>query len=704
MKKFYSILSLIVAGSLSVSAQQLPNANFETWVDCVPWSSVNNTTAYGKTPQSWCISHVYPTTGSMAASGRTETGSSTSGRTGNAVYVNNVNKLSNGIPGYFTLGTTWSTSIKTGSNKDGGTWGGLQFTYRPDAVAFYYKSGTKQPTFVAYSWTGTYYQASVPGNLNVYVIGSGTATTCTMVNRERNIFKMATSQGGAVTCSGDTALIAYNITRLEANKSDWTYAVMPLTYRNGKTQNPEMLNIIMSADDYFSDSPTASTEVNLTVDDMVLLYYSRLASLSVNGTPIAGFNSDTYSYTIDSEMPAESAFAYTTLGNSGSGRVAISLDKENAIATLTVTNANAGGTDVDGATQHVYTLQFNKPQGGGEDPKPESPVYGGTIYRGSLRIYMGGDMENDITEGRGHGNVHIISTGANECTFVLPNFSLTIDDNEFSLGDIIVEKVATSRSGEKTNYTGSKNGMQLMLGEDAINCNVNVTGFSEGNNAEMEISVDWILDPDAGEDGIIPIAVFFNGLTYAGTVYDGTLQIYMGDDLENDITEGTGSGRVHIMNTGANLCTFVLPDFTLYIDGTPYSLGDILVENVSTTTAGSQTNYTGSKDGMELSLAGEPILCNVRLTGYTQTDGHAYMEISVDWILDADAGEDGIIPITVYFNGERDLMAIDSVDTDNNDAPVEWYNIQGMRVKGENLPAGIYIRRQGTDTTKILVK
>lgn len=43
-------------------------------------------------------------------------------------------------------------------------------------------------------------------------------------------------------------------------------------------------------------------------------------------------------------------------------------------------------------------------------------------------------------------------------------------------------------------------------------------------------------------------------------------------------------------------------------------------------------------------------------------------------------------------------------DADNDSMPVEYYNLQGIRMNGENLPAGLYIRRQGSKTEKILVR
>lgn len=48
-----------------------------------------------------------------------------------------------------------------------------------------------------------------------------------------------------------------------------------------------------------------------------------------------------------------------------------------------------------------------------------------------------------------------------------------------------------------------------------------------------------------------------------------------------------------------------------------------------------------------------------------------------------------------------DVIADEVID---ENAPVEYFNIQGVRVNGDNLPAGLYIRRQGTKAAKILVR
>ncbi|MCM1348445.1 MAG: hypothetical protein NC338_03455 [Firmicutes bacterium] len=56
---------------------------------------------------------------------------------------------------------------------------------------------------------------------------------------------------------------------------------------------------------------------------------------------------------------------------------------------------------------------------------------------------------------------------------------------------------------------------------------------------------------------------------------------------------------------------------------------------------------------------------------------------------------------------DAELAAIGEIAVETEvdvNAPVEYFNIQGIRVNGENLPAGLYIRRQGNKATKILVR
>lgn len=60
---------------------------------------------------------------------------------------------------------------------------------------------------------------------------------------------------------------------------------------------------------------------------------------------------------------------------------------------------------------------------------------------------------------------------------------------------------------------------------------------------------------------------------------------------------------------------------------------------------------------------------------------------TVEWNMYEDDAESGIQDVVVDEN-----------------APVEWFNLQGVRVNGENLTPGIYIKRQGSKAVKVLVR
>ena len=55
--------------------------------------------------------------------------------------------------------------------------------------------------------------------------------------------------------------------------------------------------------------------------------------------------------------------------------------------------------------------------------------------------------------------------------------------------------------------------------------------------------------------------------------------------------------------------------------------------------------------------------------------------------------------------GPSSLGAIDDIfgDADAN-APVEYYNLQGIRVAADNLTPGFYVVRQGSKTAKVLIR
>lgn len=296
MRKFYITLLAMVL-TLPAVAQQIPNAGFGlSWVDCVPWTSSGNEKTQGTTPESWTISHVI----GMSGLGATVVGEKADGyESMSAVKIYNMHNSmmeSQKVPGYITLGTTWSTSTVSFSpfgpaNMDGGTFGGIEFTGRPEKITFMYKferaTENDQPAnAIAYLWKGTYTQKDVPGEIKM----SG-PSTIDMVDRDRNILGIETAKGGEVTKTDDAELIAVGKTVITETTTDWVKGEIVFDYKSEAT--PEKLNIIFAANDYFSSDNI--TEGNaLTVDNIKAVYagekqqYDGKLVIDMSGTSLTG--------------------------------------------------------------------------------------------------------------------------------------------------------------------------------------------------------------------------------------------------------------------------------------------------------------------------------------------------------------------------------------------------------------------------------
>ncbi len=61
-----------------------------------------------------------------------------------------------------------------------------------------------------------------------------------------------------------------------------------------------------------------------------------------------------------------------------------------------------------------------------------------------------------------------------------------------------------------------------------------------------------------------------------------------------------------------------------------------------------------------------------------------------------------LLMLEPVFTGEEQSGIANVIADDNANAPVEYFNLQGIRV--ENPTTGIYVRRQGSNVTKVLVK
>ena len=289
-KKFLLLAALAGGVTLGAQAQQLTNSTFDNeWVKCYPYVAGNYVTEErGTQPDGWTISNV----NGMNGTGATVVGSEDNSHTGHGKAVNLVNKAnqymkSQKVPAYLTLGTTWSTSyvkFLKPTNNDGGTFGGINFTNKPDAITFDYKTNSSQaqkPMVIAYLWSGSWSQADVPTEIKM----GKTPATETMVDRDRNILGMSTSQGGEVT-NNNGVKIASMQQEITAKTNDWETATFDFTY-DKPNATPEKLNIIFSAGNYFADAAQVVEGLKVCIDNVKLVYYHELLSVKYNGSSYA---------------------------------------------------------------------------------------------------------------------------------------------------------------------------------------------------------------------------------------------------------------------------------------------------------------------------------------------------------------------------------------------------------------------------------
>lgn len=330
------------------------------WETCIPWDSKGNTESSGTQPKGWHMSNVQTALGAVVAGAKAE------GSNGTTVAVKLTNKEMAGqmIPAYMSLGTPWATAETKGTkvrNADGGVFGGTTFTYRPDAISFDYQrdnsKGKENATAIAYLWKGTWTQTNVPGNTAVGVFGYGTATKVTMTNRDRNVLGNETSAtlGDPATHTADAKLIAKLEQSIsESTKGTWKNMTIPFTY-NDATAVPEYINVIFAANDYFGGRNGIVAGNSLTIDNVKLVYYHALNSLTYNGNKVANFDEGKTEYTLNGKLAEDfDKVKFTVKGVGATYDVA--KDEANNVATITV---KGNDYDVNPSSKTVYTIKFD---------------------------------------------------------------------------------------------------------------------------------------------------------------------------------------------------------------------------------------------------------------------------------------------------------------------------------------------------------
>lgn len=676
MKKSFLLSGalLLSISAFTANAQQLPNVGFDSWkTTCGKTLSVPNDFRQrpGVEPSDWNGSNV----NQYVIIEKKESGLVTQQTEGNNKYLQlknifvGVSTFGSVAPGFVNFGTPWVYAALPISDCDGGVFGGVSFDKKPDAIKGKYKrtdSNSEDSHIIAYLWNGTY--TSKIGNVAQTKIEEQNDV-------DRVVFGKATgSASGKLVASCDKAFST------TVNK-DWETIVVPLDYV-ANAGNPTMMNVIISAGDYWNRS-NLKKNTTLLVDDVDFVYYSTLTSLKAGSKTIA-LKDGVYNYTVAGKMPTKKEVVATCKSQFADAAVAV--DAANYKVTVTVTNQ--GGKDVDGATQHVYTLQYT------------APVV--KQYAGILNVEMGGeDVIANATQ-----EVTISYYNDNTCDFLLPHFMFAGND----IGNIEIPnvKVSEDAAGTKTFTDGEVEAMKLAEGGIVAHVVLNGGTITSAGVINMPITVGWMSGyPDDKTE--LPIEVLFSTDKKVEVTEAGYYYVVKGDDYQHPLVEHQTTVLKSVKYGDMNGFTY-----TLSLDGVNaggINFGDMAVAGLDNT----DEQYSGTDSAVAL---GNGKTASVTVDGgkdattgkyevkfATTVDGQLYnIVFTTD---DASSSVNDVEASGAAVRGAEGAIVVEGFAGRVNVYTVDGRLAASTQVDGEatlTVAAGLYVVRAGEKAVKVVVK
>lgn len=697
MKKSFLLSGalLLSISAFTANAQQIPvsNLDFTSWKGTCGTSTWTSTmypkggdfTRPGDEPSEWNGSSVASFGQPMKTVSKVKN-SDTEVKIENAEINLSFFGVHQVIPGYLTLGTPWVFVGGTGIGNansyapygDGGSYGGLSFNYKPDAIKVKYKKTNSGETshIIAYLWSGEFV-SKVPTSYDIdgnkYTYGRE------LSNVDRVVLGRQTDN---VTKKG--TLIASVDYSIAAETTDWKDEVIELKYQDGvdKTTKVENVNIIFAASDYWTRA-NLKGKTSLTIDNTSFVYYSTLTSLKAGSKTIA-LKDGVYNYTVAGKMPTEKEVVATCKSQFADAAVAV--DAANYKVTVTVTNQ--GGKDVDGATQHVYTLQYT------------APVV--KQYAGILNVEMGGeDVIANATQ-----EVTISYYNDNTCDFSLPHFMFMGTD----IGNIEIPnvKVSEDAAGTKTFTDGEVEAMKLAEGGIVAHVVLNGGTITSAGVINMPITVGWMSGyPDDKTE--LPIEVLFSTDKKVEVTEAGYYYVVKGDDYQHPLVEHQTTVLKSVKYGDMNGFTY-----TLSLDGVNaggINFGDMAVAGLDNT----DEQYSGTDSAVAL---GNGKTASVTVDGgkdattgkyevkfATTVDGQFYnIVFTTD---DSSSSVNDVEASSAAVRGAEGAIVVEGFAGRVNVYTVDGRLAASAQVDGEatiTVAAGLYVVRAGEKAVKVVVK
>lgn len=686
MKKSFLLSGalLLSLSAFMANAQQLPNVGFDSWkTTCGSSRSVNEKKEVvrpGVEPAEWNGSNVNQT---VFGVNKLEPGLVTKQEEGGNKYLQLRNMyvgalgIGSNAPGFINFGTPWVYATSQIKKCDGGTFGEQSFTYKPDAIKGKYKradsdaegkpiSNNESSHIIVYLWYGTYQS---------FIGSTDLKTKEEKENVDRAVLGKTTGPiSGKLVASCDKAFSS------TAN-NDWETIVVPLNYE-ANAGNPAMMNVIISAGDYWNRSKLLDG-TTLLVDDVDFVYYSTLTSLKAGSKAIA-LKDGVYNYTVTGKMPTKKEVVATCKSQFADAAVAV--DAANYKVTVTVTNQ--GGKDVDGATQHVYTLQYT------------APVV--KQYAGILNVEMGGeDVIANATQ-----EVTISYYNDNTCDFSLPNFMFA--GNNIGNIEIPNVKVSEDAAGTKTFTDGEVEAMKLADGGIVAHVVLNGGTITSAGVINMPITVGWMSGyPDDKTE--LPINVLFSSDKKVEVTEAGYFYVIKGDDYQHPLVEHQTTMLKSVKYGDMNGFTY-----TLSLDGVNaggINFGDMAVAGLDNT----DEQYSGTDFAVAL---GNGKTASVTVDGgkdattgkyevkfATTVDGQLYnIVFTTD---DSSSSVNDVEASGAAVRGAEGAIVVEGFAGRVNVYTVDGRLAASAQIDGEatiTVAAGLYVVRAGEKAVKVVVK
>lgn len=681
MKKSFLLSGalLLSISAFTANAQQLPNVGFDSWkTTCGTSRSISkdgkkvDVARPGVEPSEWNGSNV-----DQLGQKKPDLVTKVVDNSNTVVQLKNIYiglpipGLGSTAPGFMNFGTPWVYASTTIKDCDGGVFGGLSFNKKPDAIKGKYKrtdSNSEDSHIIAYLWNGTY--TSKIGNV---------AQTVTEEQNDVDRVVLGKTTGlasGKLVASCDKAFST-------TVNNDWETIVVPLDYV-ANVGNPTMMNVIISAGDYWNRS-NLKKNTTLLVDDVDFVYYSTLTSLKAGSKTIA-LKDGVYNYTVAGKMPTEEEVVATCKSQFADAVVAV--DAANYKVTVTVTNQ--GGKDVDGATQHVYTLQYT------------APVV--KQYAGILNVdcdILGGDVIANATQ-----DVTIIYYNDNTCDFSLPNFMFA----GTNIGNIEIPnvKVSEGAAGTKTFTDGEVEAMKLAEGGIVAHVVLNGGTITSAGVINMPITVGWMSGyPDDKTE--LPINVLFSSDKKVEVTEAGYYYVVKGDDYQHPLVEHQTTVLKSVKYGDMNGFTY-----TLSLDGVNaggINFGDMAVAGLDNT----DEQYSGTDSAVAL---GNGKTASVTVDGgknattgkyevkfATTVDGQLYnIVFTTD---DSSSSVNDVEASGAAVRGAEGAIVVEGFAGRVNVYTVDGRLAVSAQIDGEatiTVAAGLYVVRAGEKAVKVVVK